>query len=489
MKVTAPKDSAESLIQTIVDDVLTTARMPFKDWLAQNRFPMAPMTIPTSSGQGYNVTQSGVDAAHRLTGQTWRENDQFRQTIARTAFDRLSFRAIGEAVLNSPSHLPPDSATRGQDPLEDDFFSAVVADYRLNLDRLAGTIRQTTDRHIPCNLFDADQGVPSFAVGPVEFLPRADWIARYVKSAVAQDHIRSIESGQVRFVDLRDRALAAGSDTDLRTAWGVLRSLDGFEWVATVRLEDHEPGQSHHKASIIVGLAIDALGLRFRVEDARRFTKAGRQHLFSEDRLATRPDGTFLAGWSTQKPGLGSSPGLLSAEVMEAKPFLDAAGKVLGSYLRARQTGRAPHLIERWANALYWVGEARREMSDFMAVVDYGCAADGLSGAGGTATEMTTFAELALNPEGKPIPAGHIGIGEAVNRVYREGRNKLAHGETAGLFEDLSEIRGVGDALLVNLFDVVTLELAAIIDDKPHILSVPEEHAYRALQARLKSRR
>ncbi|TWI17487.1 hypothetical protein IQ15_07419 [Bradyrhizobium yuanmingense] len=75
-----------------------------------------------------------------------------------------------------------------------------------------------------------------------------------------------------------------------------------------------------------------------------------------------------------------------------------------------------------------------------------------------------------------------------MNRVYREGRNKLAHGETAGLFEDLSAIRMVGDALLANLFDAVKFELAAIIDNRPAILTLQEQHAYRALVERLKQR-
>jgi hypothetical protein len=61
----------------------------------------------------------------------------------------------------------------------------------------------------------------------------------------------------------------------------------------------------------------------------------------------------------------------------------DAAGCILQPTVDGRRSGQALHLVERWANALYWVGEARREASDFMAVVDYGCAADGLSGAGG----------------------------------------------------------------------------------------------------------
>ena len=250
--------------------------------------------------------------------------------------------------------------------------------------------------------------------------------------------------------ELSKRALAPGSGKDLRTAWSVLGELRNFGWVATIRMSGHELRQSHHKASIIVGLAINVIGLRFQVEDARRFTKAGRQHLYSEYRLATSPEGALLSGSSVQMPGLGAKPAALAAKMAAERPFLDAAGKVLDVYVKGRQTGRAPHLVERWANALYWVGEARREASDFMAVVDYGCAADGLSGAGGDAAAMTTFAEAALNPKGQPTPPRSLSIADAVTRVYRAGRNKLAHGEMTGLLEDLWEPRAIGDQLLVT---------------------------------------
>jgi hypothetical protein len=187
-------------------------------------------------------------------------------------------------------------------------------------------------------------------------------------------------------------------------------------------------------------------------------------------------------------PGLGSKLGALAGKMAAERPFLDAAGRVLGAYVQGRQTGRAPHLVERWANALYWVGDARREASDFMAIVNYGCAADGLSGAGGDATTMTNFAEAALNPKGQPTPAGSLSIADAVTVVYREGRNKLAHGEMSGLLEDLAKTRTIGDALLVNLFDAVTPELANIIANRPQILALDEKHAYRAFQERLRQR-
>lgn len=484
----AKEEPIEQLLEIILEDVIKAGAMPFDHWLGLSRHPLVPLAIPVDVGRQYRVTQVGVDAAHKLTRQEWRKRKTFRQTIANSEFDKLSFRAIGETILGCRSHLPNDGNKDQQ--LEESFFAAMAVDYTRNLERLADAIRPTVDRHIPCHLFHTDQGVPPFSVGPVEFLPRADWIARHVKNATQLERIKEVDEGEMSYDDLRAQAFAQNGDRDLLQAWQVLSSLSNFGWVATIRMEDHELAQSHHKASIIVGLAIDAIGLRFQVEDARRFTKAGRQHLFSESRIATLPDGGFIrGGGSAQMPGLGSGPGALIAKLEAEQRFLEAAGKVLQAYLEGRQTGSAPHLVERWANALYWFGEARRESSDFMATVKYGCAADVLSGAGGDASEMTTFAKAALNPKGMPTPQGALGIADAVNKVYREGRNKLAHGEMEGLLEDLSEPRAVGDSLLMNLFDAVTFELATIIDQRPQILGVPEAHAFRALKERFNQRK
>jgi len=483
-----PEKPAEKLLETIVEDVIRAATMPFNDWRALSPSPLVPLAIPVSLGHEYRVTQAGVDAAHELTQQTWQAREDFRQTIKREEFNKLSFTAIGETILNSSAHLPEDVEYGKTTLVDDAFYVALAADYVDNLNRLANQARPDIDRHIPCHLFHSDQGVPAFSIGPVKFWPRADWIDRFVKDSAERAHIQQVETGALHIDELRRNALAPGSARDLYNAWSVLSSLRGFAWVATIRMTGHELSQSHHKASTIVGLAIDAIGLRFQVEDARRFTKAGRQHLFAENRLATSINGAFLRGSSVQMPGLGSKPGALAAKMAAERPFLDAAGRVLEAYVQGRQTGRAPHLVERWANALYWVGEARREASDFMAIVNYGCAADGLSGAGGNAVDMTNFAEAALNPKGESTPPGSLSIADAVTTVYLEGRNKLAHGEMSGLLEDLAETRAIGDALLVNLFDTVTAELANIVVSRPQILALGEKHACRAFQKRLRQR-
>jgi hypothetical protein len=475
------------LLETIVEGVIKAKAMSFEEWWGQETTkPFVPMAIPVSEEGQYRVTQEGVNAAHQLTKQTWSARQDLQQTISRRSFDQLSFTAIGDAIRNSPAHIPSDPP-KSWVP-DGVFFSAVAADYRTNLDQLAGRARQDLDRHIPCHLFDADQGVAPFSLGPVQFLPRSDWIARYVTDPTQLAHIRDVETGVTTAEVFRSRVLQPGSGSDFHAAWRILQFLGSFGWVGTLRMSGHELNQSHYKASIVVGLAIDAVGLRFQVEDARRFTKAGRQHLFGEARLATDPAGRILSGSSAQMPGLGAAPGKLAAKMLAERPFLDAAGTVLETYVTGRQGGRAPHLVERWANALYWVGEARREATDFMAVVKYGCAADGLSGAGGNSAKMIEFAEAALNPKAQPNPPGTLGIADAVNRVYGEGRNKLAHGEISGLLEDLAETRAIGDDLLGILFDVITMELADIIHNRIQIFQISEEHAYRALQARLKMR-
>lgn len=359
-------------------------------------------------------------------------------------------------------------------------------DYQARLQQLATSASPDVDRHIPCHLFHSDQAVPAFSVGPVRFLPRAEWLDSFVKDSEVRELIRQVDIRELDVEALTARSTAARHASH---ALDVLRTLRHYSWVATIRVEGHEHARSHLKASVVVGLAIDAIGLRFQVEDARRFTKAGRQHLFAEDRLATTLDGRILRGSSVQMPGIGGRPGALAAKMAGEQTFLDAAGRILQHYIDGRRSGHALHLVERWANALYWVGEARREASDFMAVVNYGCAADGLSGAGGKANEMTSFAETALKPDGETVPDGILTVDAAVHKVYREGRNKLAHGEMSGLLEDLVEPRAVGEALLSALFDVVTPVLADLLQNEPNLPKLDEKRAYRLLEVKLAARK
>lgn len=479
------------LMETIFEDVISAKAMTFAEWHALSANPLVPLAIPVAQGGQYRVTQVGVDAATKLSQQSWKSREALRQTIDRDAFMRISFQAIGDTLHDCQGRLPevPDGTNPEDVALADDFFAGLADDYEARLQMLALGVSVDVDRHIPCHLFHADQAVPAFTVGPVQFMPREEWLESFIRDSEVRRLIRQADAGELSIEELTARSSAEGSDRRESHALDVLRTLRHYSWIATLRMDGHEHVRSHFKTSVVVGLAIDAIGLRFQAEDARHFAKAGRQHLFAEDRFATTLDGRILRGSSLQMPGLSGRPGALSAKMAGEQSFLDAAGCILQHYVDGRKTGTALHLVERWTNALYWVGEARREASDFMAVVDYGCAADGLSGAGGRAADMTRFAESALKPVSGTVPAGAVTVDTAVQQVYREGRNKLAHGEMPGLLEDLAEPRTVGDALLSALFDAVTPVLADLLQNEPNFKILEEKHAFRLLEAKLTARK
>ena len=473
----SPSPSVGSLLELIIADVIATQTMSTKDWWAQNsNDPLVSMAIPTANRREYRVTQKGIDAAHSLTQQTWDKRESLRQLTERKRFDQISFTAIGETIAGAKALFRVGDGEKDDDAA---FWTTLAAEYDRNLDRLSQATRGDTDRHIPCHLFDADQRVESFSIGPVCFLPREDWVARFVSEPAVADIVRAVGCGDRSADALREEALALGSKEVVFQAWEIVAFLRRYGWVATIRLIDHESGRSQQKASILIGLAIDALGLRFQAGDATRFAKSDRAQLVGDIRFATTLSGKVLHGSTFHRAGLGSAPGKLAAKVLGERLWLDAAGAVLAAYVSARQSGRAAHIIERWANALYWVGEARREPSDFMAVVHYGCALDGLTGAGGSIKPMTDFAEAALAPAPESAGGAGVPIAEAVRPVYAEGRNKLAHGEMPELLEDLGDVRRLGDDLLVHLFDRVTLDLAEAIVTTPLKLDIPSDHAIR----------
>ena len=369
-------EPVEELMATIIKDAAKAARMPEDDWLALSRSPFVPLAIPVSTGRHYRVTQTGVDAAHKLTDLSWEERKDIRQRVSRQAFDRLTFQSIGRSIAEAVGRLreePGDDEAGGE--VERRFYEELAERFGKTLDGLAGKVGGDVDQHVPCELFRSDQAVPPFSVGPVDFRPRAAWINCFVRDPEAREIIARVERRELTVVEISRRATASEVDQACGDALTALSSLRAFAWVGTIRTSGHEFRRSHLKASVMVELAMDVVGLRFHPEEARRFVRSGRAYLPAEDRLATSvDDGRLVHGWSVHVPGLASRPGELAKWMWEQRGFIDAAGRILDVYLKHRQKGEAPLLVERWVNALHWVGDARREVSDSMAVVKYGCA-------------------------------------------------------------------------------------------------------------------
>jgi hypothetical protein len=354
-KDSQPTRSTVELLELILNEVIRVGPMSPAECMAEFTTPQfPPPIIPVSDGRGYQASQAAIDAAHELTSATFTDRRDLQQTLAPEAFARLSWLAIGAALAASPTHLNPAEGNL----VGDAFYAAMESDYRSTLESLVASATVDIYRHIPCDLFHPNQGVPPFNIGPVQFLTRDKWLARFVPSQKRRDYVQQVSDGHLSPKQLLDLSTGNTADRDAYAAWTVVNFLRAHDWVASILIERHEPAQSHHKATVLVGLALDALGLLFEAQDAIKLTKAGRQHLYSEDRLATGTNGEIYGGASVQMPSLGAAPGYLAKLIAGQAPFLGAAGKVLDAYVQGRETGEAPNLVERWAKRS--TGSARR---------------------------------------------------------------------------------------------------------------------------------
>lgn len=473
-----PSDA--SMFEEIVSEAIAAKRMPYDQWVSLTPTPWVPLAIPTSTDTSLRMTQAGVNAAHALSEKAFSSHLPLQQQFSKDEFTRESFKAIGDTMVNIGKHLP---RTDGElsDAEHSELYKSLAKEFAERISDLQKKTRPDLDRHIPCDIFDADQNVTPFEIGPVSFRPRGAWFRAILSSGAAELALKV----DARELDLS--ALEQIKSQEADDAVTALRAVRGYGWVGSVRIVGHTPKKSHEKASVFVGLAIDALGTRIFVDDARRLRKAGRAHVLGEDRLATTLSGALLYGTSFNKPGLGASPGYFIQLINSEKSFLAAAGAILCKYLEERQLGRAHDVIERWANTLFWLGEARREASDFMAVVKYGCALDSISGPGKDASaKIDAFVTAAFGPE---PPASNPDIPtakDAVQRVYREGRNKLAHGEEPGLLEDLSQTRRLGDDLVIALFAIVTPTIANLLTPNSRAFETGVD-TFRLLKAKLEA--
>jgi hypothetical protein len=241
-------------------------------------------------------------------------------------------------------------------------------------------------------------------------------------------------------------------ETKVRT---VLRAIGNHGWVGSVLVNGHDAESSHAKANVLVDLAIDCLSVMLAPSDGILLNRAGVAFFPGGVRLATTINGTIVTGSSARLPGLGGAPDRFNEFLAETADFRQAAGHILISYAEAHQDGRdAAWLVERWVNALHWFGEARREDSDFMAVVKYGCALDILSGAGGTLRKMTEYVEAAFGITEATDQSGRtVTLEDLINSLFNDGRSALTHGEAFGLLNDRSIDRSRADGIVRQLIE------------------------------------
>ncbi|WP_234686090.1 hypothetical protein [Bradyrhizobium monzae] len=98
-----------------------------------------------------------------------------------------------------------------------------------------------------------------------------------------------------------------------------------------------------------------------------------------------------------------------------------------------------------------WFGQARREKSDFIALVKMGVSLDVLA-KGGRSKGILALASaiMALGSKDSVTSDGQS-LASFVKKLYDEGRSKIAHGGSLALLEELPLEVEVADAFTANI--------------------------------------
>jgi hypothetical protein len=466
------RESSEKLMGDFLNELISDAKTP--------KSPLLQSLILRSDGRGFPVSDDAMRIAQKLSRLEREASAQAKARYSSGTYERISMRALGDTIseLRNGWAIPADSAgflDMGQ----------VLAFYRERRDAELAQAITDLHRHIPCHIFHNAELLTAFDVGPVTFFRRDVWAEKHIANKPVRSELLRLWSNAT------NRELSSAlSETERRQVNAVLSAVKNYEWVGTTFVKNHDAENSHSEASILVGLALDCLSLALNAESGALLNRAGTQFSYGGPRLATTSEGQIVSGSTARLPGLGGHPDAANQFISDTATFRKSAGQILTAYVDARQNGTmAPWLVERWINALHWFGEARREPSDFMAIVKYGSALDILSGAGGKLTTMAQFVTAVVGvTQASDESGGSVTVTELVNRVFNDGRSALVHGEAFGLLTELSQQRARADRTVQEVIYSVTEPLGTIVSANDRMLTVDKDSQTRAFQIRLASR-
>jgi hypothetical protein len=388
--------------------------------------------VPCGIGAFCPTTWDSLEALSDF-GRKWRSQCPERKR-------RLEGKRIPDFVLGIVGDI---LATKQLDKLAELDIGAFSKQLQQGLtDRLART-KADIEYSFPCHLFD-DVNVGQFNIGPVRFLPRLNWL----------DHVEEHGGGDANWAKLVRAAWGGGSATTediIIDKWRAETISTGFRdccWVAIVMVTTNELGRSDEAAGILARLAIDALGAPMSASRAIRLAILGDALDLSRCIAVLQSPGGKSGIWF-RSPDLrmGDETNAAQDFLQATADYRDAAGRAFEELKTPSSNGSAS-LRRRWCDALFWFGAARRNTTEFMALVHYGVALDILAKGGkdGGITDLLSklFARSPTEETDGTTLKGDV------ENLYKQARSQLSHGGRPALLEDMPLSREKADQLVAS---------------------------------------
>jgi hypothetical protein len=452
--------SYDDLIQIALDglrEVQNKTPEELREWVVKQ--PPFPPTIPNTGDRLVFITRDGYSALRKL-GRTWHANDPQRsKLLSRPAAEQLTIHAFGE-LLGNPPNIPATG----------DAKSRLL---RIMDERLQGRLQQE-HFYFPARVFD-QLDVQTFSIGPVTFYRRVDWLDavegisgaplswksglldRWNRTRGFRRMLGSVFDWFASKILMRwPRSSLAHKlyrlGTNRRYVDEMVKGVGACEWIIDVEVEGRERSRSSECASVAALVALDTLGLPMPPQTARNLRGPGHERAPQFQRDLRQIDGRELSlSTSVDWPRIGGPPGAQAGLLTDTTVLRDAVGRAITAFVRVADTGNAPLLLQRWVEAMYWFGQARRERNEFIALVKFGVALDVLA-KGGQAKGILELSRAIFDKLDSDIIApDDRTLKQVVETLYNDGRSKIAHGGALALLRELPIELSLADSVTAHV--------------------------------------
>lgn len=323
-----------------------------------------------------------------------------------------------------------------------------------NAKRVLDEVRSSITKHVGqydkrenafgCTLFRSST-VKTFAIGPVRFEPRADWLERKSsEGAISKITRRRIEhtwSGK----KLRKRETSRDSIIEQ----AIIDAVGTCPFVCSVVTVGLAPDAARERALTTARLALAAVALLWRTPSRALggMNLLYDRHVRKQAEIAFASGKVVLAGSS--KSHMPHGPWFEDGEwetlFAKESSYFGGVAEILNYFSDpARSTSRSK-MLDALAQALLWFHEGCRESVTLMGIVKFTATLDALAcGGGRRGIKQLITARCGLE-ETTPICPGGPTMAAAVDQIYGEGRSCTIHGTNKKLGHDWSGTKDLSE--------------------------------------------
>lgn len=292
-----------------------------------------------------------------------------------------------------------------------------------------------------CTLFASP--VPSFAIGPVRFEPRGEWLERKRGEGAVSD----LAACRVT------RAWTGGADHEAsRTDLDVMRiigTIADSPWVCSVRTDGLEPEAARQRSLLVARMALAAIALLWK--NASRALKG--LNLLYDGPVHSQVSLTFNRygmSWRTNLSRWPSGPwleeGRWEGMFSDGAAHFRVVAEVLDSLADPLRDHQRPEILAKLAQSLQWFHEGCREDVALIGIVKFAAAMDTLAcGDGSVGIRRLVTARLGVRDDERVLADGTT-MEKAVEEIYGTGRSKAIHGKRPDFAQDWSNTRNIAEA-------------------------------------------